>query len=65
MSEQEMGLRERMEALADHFDAAGTRGAAYFGADVGDTIRLWIERDPRSTPPAVPADGAGETRAGR
>lgn len=47
-------LRERMEALADEFDAKGRRGSAHFGADIGDTIRLWIDRDPRRvTSPAV------------
>lgn len=46
-------LRDRMESLADEFDAKGRRGSAHFGADVGDTIRLWIERDPRVLPPEV------------
>jgi hypothetical protein len=50
-TENDAGLRERMEALADLFDAKGRRGSAHFGADVGDTIRLWIDRDPRVTPP--------------
>lgn len=45
--EKSVDLRGRMEALADQFDAKGRRGSARFGADVGDTIRLWIDRDPR------------------
>lgn len=55
------GLRARMEALADEFDAKGRRGSAHFGADVGDTIRLWIDRDPRGEcvhpPEHVTSDG--------
>lgn len=48
-TDNDAGLRERMEALADEFDAKGRRGSAHFGADIGDTIRLWIDRDPRES----------------
>lgn len=51
-AENDAHLRDRMEALADEFDAKGRRGGAFFGADVADTIRLWIDRDPRVFPPA-------------